>query len=69
MEQRALGNTGIRVSATAKGEKFTTALAVNTTGNRQTVSITPEKTYIISVQIALNKVEGAPATAAKRAGR
>jgi hypothetical protein len=68
---------GNRVSAVAKGESFTAALSVNTSGNRQTVTITPEKTYIISVQIALNKVETATAgrtpkatpAAAKRAVR
>jgi hypothetical protein len=58
---------GNRVSATARSDKFTTALSVNTSGNRQTVAITPEATYIIKVQIALNKVEAAPA--AKRAAR
>lgn len=57
---------GNRVSATARGDSFTAALSVNTSGNRQTVTITPEKTYIISVQIALNKVE--TQTAAKGAG-
>ncbi len=44
---------GNRITAVAKGESFTTALSVTTNGNRQTVSITPEKTYIISVQIAM----------------
>ncbi len=48
---------GGRVSATARGDSFTAALAVNTNGTRQSVTITPERTYIVSVQIALNKVE------------
>jgi hypothetical protein len=46
---------GNRITATAQGDKFTSALSVTTTGNRQTVSLTPERTYIISVQISLNK--------------
>jgi hypothetical protein len=49
--------SGGRVSAMAKGDSFTAALAVNTNGNRQSVTITPERTYIINVQIALSKVE------------
>jgi hypothetical protein len=44
---------GNRITATASGDTFTTALSVVTSGNRQTVQITPEKTYIISVKIAL----------------
>ena len=44
---------GNRITAVAQGDSFTTALTVTTNGNRQTVSITPEKTYIIKVQIAL----------------
>jgi hypothetical protein len=48
---------GGRVSATAKGDSFTAALSVNTNGNKQSVTITPEATYIIKVAIALNKVE------------
>jgi hypothetical protein len=46
---------GNRITATAQGDKFTSAISVTTTGNRQTVSLTPERTYIISVQIALNR--------------
>jgi hypothetical protein len=58
---------GNRVSAMARGESFTAALALNTSGSHQSVTITPEKTYIIKVQIALSKV--APATASKAAAR
>ena len=46
---------GNRITATAQGDKFTTSLSLTTTGNRQTVSLTPERTYVISVQIALNR--------------
>jgi hypothetical protein len=59
---------GNRVSATAKGDSFSAALALTTNGNRQSVSITPEATYIINVQIALNKVQAVPA-ATQRATR
>jgi hypothetical protein len=46
---------GGRISAVARGDSFTAALSVNTNGNRQSVTITPEKTYIINVQIGLGK--------------
>jgi hypothetical protein len=49
---------GSRISATATGDKFTSAISVNTSGNRQTVSLTPERTYVISVQIELNRAGG-----------
>lgn len=55
---------GGRISAVARGDSFTAALAVNTNGNRQSVTITPEATYIISVQIGMSKA-AAPATAAR----
>jgi hypothetical protein len=51
--------SGNRVTAMAKGDSFTAAIALNTNGNRQTVTITPEATYLIKVEIALNKVEPA----------
>jgi len=54
---------GGRISAVARGDSFTAALTVNTNGNRQSVTITPERTYITNVQIALGKVGGGPATA------
>jgi hypothetical protein len=47
--------SGNRITATAQGDKFTSAISVNTAGNRQTVSLTPERTYIISVQISMNR--------------
>jgi hypothetical protein len=53
---------GGNISAMARGDSFTAALAVNTNGNRQSVSIKPERTYIINVQIAMNRV-AAPAVA------
>lgn len=46
---------GNRVTATARGDSFTTAISVTTSGNEQQVSITPERTYLISVQIAMNR--------------
>jgi hypothetical protein len=53
---------GGHISAVAKGDSFTAALAVNTNGNRQSVTITPQATYIINVQIGMGK---AAATAAR----
>jgi hypothetical protein len=55
---------GGRVSAVAKGDSFTAALSVNTNGNRQSVTITPQATYIINVQISMGKA--APAATAAR---
>ena len=46
---------GGHIAAIARGDSFNAALAVNTNGNRQSVTITPQATYIIGVQIALNK--------------
>jgi hypothetical protein len=54
---------GGRITATATGDKFTSAIAVNTTGNRQTVSLTPERTYVINVQIELNRAGATRVTA------
>ena len=51
---------GNRVTAVAKGDSFTAAIALNTNGNRQTVTITPEATYLIKVEIALSKMDGGP---------
>jgi hypothetical protein len=58
--------SGGRIQAVASGDSFTAALAVNTNGNRQSVTITPKATYIINVQIAMNKAAAPPATAARR---
>jgi hypothetical protein len=55
---------GGRISAQARGDSFNAALTLNTSGNRMSVTITPERTYVINVQIALNKA--APAAAAAR---
>jgi hypothetical protein len=44
---------GKRVVSVARSDALTTDVAVTTTGNRQTIVITPEKTYVIKVQIAL----------------
>ncbi len=55
--------SGGHISAVAKGDSFTAALSVNTNGNRQSVTITPQATYIINVQIGLGKA--GPATAAR----
>ena len=46
---------GNRITAMAQGDKFTSPMMLTTTGNRQTISMTPERTYVISVQIALNR--------------
>jgi hypothetical protein len=46
---------GNRITAVAQGDRFVSPITLTTTGNRQTVSMTPEKTYVISVQIALNR--------------
>ena len=56
---------GGRISAVAKGDSFTAALSVNTNGNRQSVRITPQATYIIDVQIGMSRA-AAPAVTAKR---
>lgn len=53
--------SGNRITAMAKGDSFNAAIAVNTTGNRQSVTITPQSTYIVNVQIAMSR--GAPAAA------
>ena len=55
---------GGRISAVAKGDSFTAALSVSTNGNRQSVTITPQATYIINVQIGMGKAATA-ATAAR----
>jgi hypothetical protein len=57
---------GNRITAVAQGDSFTSPITLTTTGNRQTVSMTPEKTYVISVQIALNRQVTAPASTARR---
>jgi len=46
---------GNRITAQARGDNFNAALSVVTNGNSQSVSITPERTYVISVKIAMNR--------------
>jgi hypothetical protein len=53
---------GGRISAVARGDRFTASLSVNTNGNKQSVTITPQATYIVNVQIGMGK---AAATAAR----
>ena len=47
---------GDRITAMVQGDKFTSPLLLTTSGNRQTVSLTPERTYVISIQIASGSV-------------
>jgi hypothetical protein len=47
--------SGQHISAVAKGDNFNATLAVSTNGNRQSVTITPQATYIIKVQIGLGR--------------
>ena len=46
---------GNRIVAQAQGDSFNAALSVVTNGNSQSVTITPERTYVISVKIAMNR--------------
>jgi hypothetical protein len=47
--------SGNRITAQAHGDSFNAALSVVTNGNNQSVTITPERTYVISVKIAMNR--------------
>ena len=49
---RASGNT---IEATARGGNFTTGLSLTTSGNRQSVTLTPQGTDVRSVSVALAK--------------
>ena len=49
---RASGNT---IQATARGGNFTTGLSLTTSGNRQSVTLTPQGTDVRSVSVALAK--------------
>ena len=60
---RVAGNS---ITAVARGDSFNSPITLTTTGNRQTVSLTPERTYVISVQISLNRVTAPPTSAARR---
>ena len=57
---------GGRIQAVAKGDSFTASLTVNTNGNRQSVTITPQATYIINVQIGMGKAAAPAATTARK---
>ena len=46
---------GNRISAQARGDSFNAALSVVTNGNSQSVTITPQATYVVSVKIAMNR--------------
>jgi hypothetical protein len=46
---------GGRVTAVATSDKLTADLTVTTTGNRQSVTITPKASYLLGVQIALSR--------------
>ena len=47
--------SGGRATAVATSDKLTADLTVTTTGNRQSVTITPKASYLIGVQIALSR--------------
>jgi autotransporter translocation and assembly factor TamB len=46
---------GNKVTAVAQSDGLNADIAVTTTGNQQSVTITPKSTYVISVQIAMAK--------------
>lgn len=46
---------GNHISATAEGKGYTAGISVTTEGKRQSVSITPNGSFITGVQIALSK--------------
>jgi hypothetical protein len=46
---------GNKVSAVAQSDGLNADISVVTNGNRQSVTITPKATYVINVQIALNR--------------
>jgi hypothetical protein len=46
---------GNKVMAVAQSDGLNADIAVTTTGNQQSVTITPKSTYVISVQIAMAK--------------
>ena len=58
--------SGGRVTAVATSDKLTADLTVTTTGNRQSVTITPKASYLIGVQIALSRQAPAGTKAAAR---
>ena len=48
---------GNHISATARGDNFTSDLAVTTTANRMLVTMTPQATYVIAVKMAFNRAK------------
>jgi hypothetical protein len=46
---------GNHISAIAKGDSFTSDLAVTTTANRMVVTMTPQATYVVAVKMAFNR--------------
>jgi len=46
---------GNHISAIASGDSFTSDLAVTTTANRMSVTMTPKATYVIAVKMAFNR--------------
>jgi hypothetical protein len=46
---------GNRITAVAQGDSFNADLSVTTSGNRQSVTITPKGTYLTNVQITLSR--------------
>ncbi|MCX7314337.1 MAG: hypothetical protein WCG92_10750 [Hyphomicrobiales bacterium] len=56
---------GGRITAQARGDSFNAALSVNTNGNRMSVTITPQATYVINVAIGLGRAGPTTATASR----
>jgi hypothetical protein len=46
---------GNHIAATARGDNFTSDLAVTTTANRMMVTMTPQATYVIAVKMAFSR--------------
>jgi hypothetical protein len=47
--------SGNHIAALARSDTFTSDLAVTTTANRMTVTMTPKATYVIAVKMAFNR--------------
>ena len=52
---------GNHIAAVASGDSFTSDLAVTTTANRMSVTMTPKATYVIAVKMAFSRVASAAA--------
>jgi hypothetical protein len=46
---------GNHIAAVARGDNFTSDLAVTTTANRMVVTMTPKATYVVAVKMAFNR--------------